>query len=955
MKISDGSWKQQLVCLHVVVSVVLVLLSSCRHHVSQENSHDSRHMQLDSMISKIQDLDSLESIVRQSHEQNDAVGEMVALRHQGTQFHNQAQYSQAIRAHSAGLDIATRLADTVEMAGAYCNLGADYRRMSDLGAAMAHFIKALKLCDAYGDRDRNEMLKVRATTLNGIGNVEMEFLNMGVADSLLHLALQAEQQLGNTPGIALNYGHLGNLKRYLGEMDSAMFYYNKSLEYNQMVDTITGVAMCHLHFGELQEDSRHFSRAIEEYKQAYDQLKGRSSVWHWLASCLALTRVNILLGEEQEARRYLEEAEDKARRTGCKKYQAEASMLHYELSLISGNQQEALDYYTRGTELMDSIYGVQINDVMNSQRLDYERSLRSGEVDGLNRDIAKMKRLRNTQWMFTILFLLMACAVIGALVYAMRVRSRTQRLMRQVEETRSLFFTNVVHQLRSPLSAIMGAIDGLTVENESGQVSVRSENADVIKRQGKNLLTLVDRILQVGSVRSAIKDPEWSKSDLAAFVRMVVESYRDQCVERQIELTYAPRENGVEVDMVPSYLNTIIGGLIENAVAYSRDYGKIVVTTNVDSDNYTIRVADDGMGIDKADLPHVFEPFYRAAAAEQIIDGIGIGLTVVRDMTMALGGTVGVDSEGGKGAVFTVTLPCRHASGVKQQLVMKTESVRNIARKLNRRHPVDVEVQNKPDGLPVALVVEDHSDVARIVGQSLEKEYDVHYAADGETGLSRAEDLLPEILITDVKMPVVDGLELCRRVRRSPRLRHLPIIVLSARTSDEDRIRGIQAGADAYLVKPFVNEELLAWADRLIESRRLLREELRRCDAAECLASVDDGSREQDEIMFLANFAAEVDKQSSSRTKLDLEKIAIKLKMGETQMRRRIQNLTGKNASAYVTQLRMEKAMRLLQDTPDCLIGEVADKCGFQDVAYFSRVFRQHYGMAPSQVRDTGK
>ena len=955
MRFFNGFWKQRLVFLYLVLTIVPVTFSSCRHASTNAPSRDARHAQLDSIIGKIQDLDSLESLVRQSHEQNDAVGEMLALKHKGIRLHNQALYPQAIKAHAAGLDIATRLVDTVEMAMAHCNLGADYRRMSNMGTAMSHYIKALKLYDAFSDRDCKDMLKVRASTLNGIGNVETEFGNYTVADSVLHLALQAEQQLGNTQSIALNYGHLGNLKRAINENDSALFYYNKSLEYNQIAGSQQGVAMCHLHFGELYEDNRRFSHAVEEYKQAYDQLKGRSAVWHWLASCLALTRVNILLGEEQEAHNYLTEAEAEALRTGCKKYQAEASMLHYELSLLCGNQQKALGYYIRGTELMDSIYGMQQVDEMNAQRMDYERSLRSGELEGLNRDLTKMKHRQTMQWLFIILLLLMAAAVIGTLVYAMRVRSRTQRLMRQVEETRSLFFTNVVHQLRSPLSAIMGAIDGITVKDEQGHDAVRSENAEIIKRQGENLLMLVDRILQVGSVRSALRDPEWRSGDLVAFVRMMVESYREQCVERQIELTYAPRENDAEVEIVPSYLKTIIGSLIENAIAYSREYGKIVITTKVDGDKYTIRVADDGMGIDKVDLPHVFEPFYRASAAEQIVDGIGIGLTVVRDMTMALGGTVGVDSEGGKGAVFTVTLPCRHVGDVKQRLELKVEPLRQVPKRLSRRYTVDNGQQDCLNGRPVALVVEDHSDVAHIIGQALGQDYAVHYAADGETGLARAEDLLPDIIITDVKMPVVDGLELCRRIRRSARLCHVPIIVLSARTGEMDRVRGIKAGADVYLVKPFVKEELLAWAERLIESRKLLRDELQRCLEPNRQAVAGDAACEQDDVMFLADFAAEVDKQSSSGMKLDLEKIAIKLKMGETQMRRRIQTITGKNVPAYVTQLRMEKAMRLLRDNPDCLIGDVADKCGFQDVAYFSRVFRQHYGMAPSQMRDSVK
>lgn len=944
------------VMLLVVMMVLVALLPACRHDGPVHHDSDPRYLQLDSLMQRIHDVDSLAALVRQSHEQNDAQGEMIALRYQGRLLRNQSRYDEAVKVHEAALAIATHLNDTIEMARVLNNLGTNYRRMGELTQANDYHYKALRLCDAYSSTDSDEALTARVEALNGIGNIEIEFCNYIVADSVLREALDGEKRLGRNVGMAINYGNLGSIKRSQGQHDSAWVYHRKSLEYNKMGGSAIGEALCHLHFGELHEDDRHFSRAVTEYQIAYESLKDLGDDWHWIYSCLALTRVNILLGERDEARRYLTEAEQEARRIGSKEYQAEACMLHYELSLLDGDSQEAMRQYIHGNELQDSIYGLKENDKLRAQRIDYERERSSGELDVLTRDITNLKRMRNMQLAFAALLLVMAAIVIGVLVYAMRLRSRTQRLMRQVEETRSLFFTNVVHQLRSPLSAIMGAIDGINNSDSNAQGENNQENFDVIERQGNNLLMLVDRILQVGSVRSALKDPDWKRGDLVAFVRMIIESYREQCIERHLELTYAPRESGVEVEIVPAYLNTIIGSLIENAISYSREYGKIIVTTRVDGDRFTIRVADDGMGISKEDLPHVFEPFYRSAAAEQIVDGIGIGLTVVRDMTMAMEGTVAVDSMSGQGAVFTVTLPCKYAGGVKQRLEMKVEPVRDRFKNLLKRQAGgESGDQQSASGLPVVLVVEDHNDVARVIGQALSKDYAVHYATDGQQGLAKAGELLPDLIITDVKMPIVDGIEFCRRLRQTASLCHIPVIVLSARTSEYDRIRGIEAGADAYMVKPFSRNELRVWASRLLESRRVMRESLQHSNEQPSASRVTSGDSRQDDLRFLADFAAEVDGQCANGLKIDFDKIAHNLKMGETQLRRRIQTITGKNVLAYVTQLRMEKAMNLLRNDPDSLIGDIADQCGFQDVAYFSRVFKQHYGMAPSQVRTTMK
>ena len=952
----------------VPLTLILLLLSvvSCRQQSVNRHVDDARYVGLDTLLRHISDVDSLAAIVKQSREQNDELAEMLALKYQGELLCRQTRFVEALEAHQQGLEVASRLADTIEMVSAYNNLGTNSRRLGDLSIAHGYHYKALKLCDTYSDKESDQALKARVATLNGIGKIELGLCDYVTADSVSRLALEGAKRLGDYSFIAFNYGNLGAVKYAVDETDSAGYYYRKSLEYNQLADSKTGIAQCHLHFGEIHEAERRFYHAIEEFEIAYKLLKENNDTWYWVESCLALARVKVLLGEKTDAHRYLAEAEAEARRTGCKNYLAEASMLHYELSLLDGNSQEALQHYIYGTELYDSIRGLKTSEEMEAQRIEYERLRSSDEMDVLNRDIDQLKRTRNIQRLFLALLFLLAAALIATLSYLVKVRTRTQRLMHQVEETRSLFFTNVVHQLRTPLSAIMGSIDSILAEdntqagNSLKAGSAVRENAEVIERQGKNLLVLVDRILEVGGVRSAITELDWRTGDLTTFMHMVLESYRERCVERHIELTYAPRENNVDIDTVPRYLSTIVGSLLDNAINYGSEFGKITVTSQVEKGMFVIRVADDGMGISKADLPHVFEPFYRSATAEAIIDGVGIGLTVARDMVMAMGGIIAVDSMKDHGAVFTVKLPCRHNKGVKQRFENDIEQLVSKLPHAQRNVPaIETMPAEDRDGLPAVLVVEDHIDVARLVGQVLKEDYTVHYATDGKQGLSKAIELKPDLIITDVKMPLMDGLELCRQMRTHRSLCHIPIIMLSARNSDADRVRGIEAGADAYLVKPFVREELLAWVGRLIESRRMLGEVKTNRQQADKQApeNAPQPNQEADNTVndteFLARFNQEVDRQISDGAKLDYDKIALSFKMGEIQLRHKVQSLTGKNMSAYITQLRMEKALRLLQGNQDMLIGDIAEQCGFQDVAYFSRVFRQYYGKTPTQARNS--
>lgn len=934
---------------------VTVIVPSCRQHKSE--AHDAHYAHIDSLLRACNDADSLARLARVYHDAQDATGEMLALKYQGRVLRHQSRFDEAIEVHTRGLNVAIAASDTLEMMAALNNIGTDYRREGDLSKANGFHYKALQLSNAYSDHSCPEAVKMRVKTLNGIGNIEIELRHYATADSVLREALQGERSLNSDLGMAINYSNLGAIKRAQGQTDSAWVYYRESLKHNQLAGDEGGIALCHLSFGELYADDRNFSRAQVEYRQAYEKLKELGDTYHQLEACLSLADVNIRLGEHEDALRYAQEAEAEALRINSKEHQARAYHLYYEMALQAGKHQDALNYYVKSDALYDSIYGLEKSNEMRSQRAEYETNVKMGEMSTLNNDIAHQKRLRNMMILFTVLLLAMAGAIILALLYASRVRTRTQHLMRQVEETRSLFFTNVVHQLRTPLTAIMGATDAIIAQaknSSSTEMAQQRENVEIIERQGNHLLLLVDRILEVGGVRSAIKGPDWRTGDVVGYLRMIVESYYESSVERHIELTYAPQEKEVVVDIVPYYLNTIVGSLIENAISYSNDYGKVMVTSRVEDDNLIIRVADNGMGISEKDLPHVFEAFYRADAAEQLCEGVGIGLTVVRDMTNVMGGKVDVESTLGKRTAFTVTLPCRSSHpGVKQNLEMVVEPVRTVVRKPNENNGY-IEPLPQQHGLPVVLVVEDHSDVAHLIGAALYPGYTVHYAYDGEQGLARAKELIPDLIITDVKMPLMDGLELCRRVRATRALRHIPLLMLSARTSGQDRIRGIEAGADVYMVKPFAADEIKIIVDKLLENRKMLKQAF--SDSLDATIKVEASARKAamrlNDDDFLDAFVWQVDRMLRDGVgRMNMDNLASRLGMGEASMKSRVLKLTGKNVAAYIGELRMAKALKLLKEHTNMSVTEVAMQCGFSEVAYFSRAFRQFYNMSPTEAR----
>ena len=271
MNPTSSQWERRFSAVFCVcVAVMLVVLPSCRRGASRGHSDNSRYVQLDSMLNLINDADSLAALARGYHEQNDAMGEFVALRYYGRELRHESSFDKAIAVHEQGLEIATAISDTLGMMTLLNNIGADYRHKGNLSKANGFYFKVLQLGAVYSDYNCKECFIARNMALNGIGNIELELRHYTRADSILHESLRGTRSSGTYRGIAVNCTDLGDVKRAVGDTDSAWIYHRESLKYNQLIGNKNGVALCHLNFGELYADERNYSHAQVEFKQAYD-------------------------------------------------------------------------------------------------------------------------------------------------------------------------------------------------------------------------------------------------------------------------------------------------------------------------------------------------------------------------------------------------------------------------------------------------------------------------------------------------------------------------------------------------------------------------------------------------------------------------------------------------------------------------------------------------------------
>lgn len=936
----------------VVAACALAAATSCSH--SQRSSLSAEEKaKIDSVVSGVTDTTKLNAMLSDYASRGDLTGEAVVCRQLGKMHRENNRFAEAIATHRRGLKAAEQTADTLEMIKALNNIGTAMRRMGVLDEASTYHYEALGLCNRFSDKESHDARKCRVVSLNGIGNICLTTGNQETADSVFRLALEGERQLGSALGQAINYANLGSIFEDNGHADSAWVYYRKSLELNEEAGSKLGISLCHNSFGRLYEQDKRYADAIREYREAYAMMEGNSDRWHWLEPCMSLARVYLDQGNMAEAKTYIDRAAKEAAKLPSLEHEAEAQRLYYLYYKSTGNSGMALQSYIKSRDFSDSLNNEKNMNHIQNVRVKYESERNKAELDAARQSYQNEKRIKEVVMVASGLVAVAALAAIGLLYYALVMRKRHQRTMQKLDEMRTSFFTNVTHEFRTPLTLIIGLGQQLAEGRlEAGDAKAAQEAGGTIVRQGKSLLRLINQMLDIARVRSAVGRPDYRTGNVAAYLKVLTESHHAYARARHIQLSFSAQPGAIDMDFAPDYLSKIMANLLSNALKHTDGGGTVAVSVRQDAGKVVIAVADTGHGISAADLPHIFDMFYqgRDAKAGGALSS-GVGLALVKQVAEAMGGDVAVQSEEGKGSTFTVTLPARYGSGSwrrfdPSELDDGDDSIQLLAEPAT----ATMQAQEGTDkaSAPVVLIVEDNADIARYIGSELRQAYRLHYASNGIEGLEKAKELLPDIIITDLMMPGKDRLELCANIRASQALNHIPVIMITARSTEADRIKGLEAGADAYLYKPFNPQELNVRVGNLLEQRRLLREKYRQAVAS--------GSADSEQVLskverdFL-NKLVEVVGQQIDAGKFDIESVASRMCLSSRQLNRKVSQITGDSTAAYVMRLRMARARRIMAQHPELSIAEVAMDCGFDDSAYFSKVFKRAFGITPSQAR----
>lgn len=565
-----------------------------------------------------------------------------------------------------------------------------------------------------------------------------------------------------------------------------------------------------------------------------------------------------------------------------------------------------------------------------------------------------------TTW-FKALMLLLA-VVITWLIYRDQLNRRLKKAaiknLEELDQFKSRFFTSITHEFRTPLSIIQGNIDRAIDQGKE----ISGAKLKLVQTHTSQLMDLINQILDLRKVESAEIKLQYTKSDVVDFCQKMKNGFSTLALAKNIQLTFRTTESTYLTYIDEEKLQKILRNLLSNAIKFTPDGGEVQLDLNVNEAEITYKVTDNGLGIPAEKLPHVFEQFYQAHEKSNAQVGSGIGLALSKELAMALKGDITVESQLDKGSVFTVRLP-NHTTVPSEMALEESASLQ--LRPVGETGSTELgsisdsglaatllqEAQEDQVGKPVILVVEDNLAFQQFISEILAPHFRLEMSDNGEKGFARANTLIPDIIISDVKMPVMDGFEMTKKLKNNYATSHIPVILLTGLDDKDSKLKGIAGGADVYLNKPFNAEELLLWIHNLLNLRERLREVYSDLTPTKSDESLE-GTNSHSDAAFVRKVLGIIEENYQDEN-FTVAKLGELMGMEYMSIYRKFGALRKNNVSTEIQQTRIKKAKQLLWADTKKRIKTIAYEVGYTDSSYFSKSFKEVVGMGPKAYRES--
>lgn len=531
-------------------------------------------------------------------------------------------------------------------------------------------------------------------------------------------------------------------------------------------------------------------------------------------------------------------------------------------------------------------------------------------------------------------------------------KNKLEKLVTQLKEATDAkfnFFTNISHELRTPLTLIIGPLEDTLVSSRLH--FTLKNNLELVQRNAFRLLKLINQLMDFRKIEEGKMEINASTQVLGDFVFEISNEFKDLARKKHISLNMNDKTAGLNIDFDQSMIDKVLFNLLSNAFKFTEENGTINITIDQDKEqeNAIIEIEDNGIGMSTEDVEHAFDVFYQGHSST--FKGTGLGLALSKELIKAHNGNIIINSKKGSGTCFTITLPFKQNKGLR---AIKYNDDKNL--KETHIYTTDVLPHNyekvttkTSENLTSILIIEDNDDLNSFLSNRLEGSYEVLTAKDGNEGMNKAFDVVPDLIISDIIMPGMSGLKLAEILKNDLRTSHIPIILLTAKTSIEDQIEGMKSFADLFISKPFNLKYLEESIVSLLRNRAVLREHF----ISELPSESRSNSSNKLDRKFISEFTSLIESNLANED-LSVDDIYKGLGISKIQLYRKTKALLGFSVNDYILSVRLQKAKYLLMNE-DLTISEVAYKVGFSSQAYFSTVFKSKFSVTPSEFKESSK
>ncbi len=861
--------------------------------------------------------------------------------------YNYIQTDSVMKWARVSLELAQKLEDSNRLGKSRFRLGLAYAYKNEFSAAMEEYLKAVTWYEETNNQQGLNETKVEIAMIN-LKTEEFEKVK-----PYLNEAYHYFRSRNDTFNILYTIGSYQQYFEKIENFDSLLFYSHEALEASQRYGrlqnekiTYSNLAATYLHLNDLANAKKYLQKRGQLGFEGDD----RGAYFHsWI-----LSEYHKQAGQPDSAAYFARQGIDQARVFGDLQLEIEMYALLANIFEQKKEYEKAFTYLDLQRKYQDSLNRIQFQEDLSEMTIQYETQQKEAQIAQQQLLLQKESNRKNLYLAGGIVLFLFGIGLLLYFRYRLQMRQKQAQMdlqlkeaeasqLRDMDKLKSNFFANISHEFRTPLTLILNPLKQLAQGTYQGDPSKAYQ---LMTRNGERLLRLVNQLLELARLESGHAESRLEPVDLVKVVKAIVYAFESWPLRKQIyfQTQFPSASIAVEADI--DKLEKILSNLLTNAFKFTPEKGRVIfqmksLESTPESAKVEFLVQDSGPGIAPDYLPHIFDRFYSRGFNEPDAYSSGIGLSLTKELVEWQNGTIEVESTLEKGSTFRVILPFTSVGvervGQSEVSMVKPEAVPEIESDSTAKGPKGRK--------PQVLVVEDNPDLREYIREQLNHQFQVVEARNGKTGLEQAFETIPDLIISDVMMPEIDGLEVCQRIKQDERTSHVPVILLTALADQAERLEGITSGADAYLTKPFNTEELQLTAQNLIDQRRILQKKF-----AEGISLLSDttSNYSSTEAAFLQR-VEQVVLDNLDNAEFTIEEMGKIIGMSRSQLHRKLRALTDHSPSAFVRSIRLQEAFKLLEQK-EGNITEVAFRVGIPNLPYFSRSFHEQFGFPPSEL-----